>query len=195
MPAAIAASLIAQQAFTYVELSPISSFGDDTPQAQAATTAYPLARRAVLGAYDWSFARTWATLAVAEQTGPIDAELPYLYAIPGDLLQLRWVEDGVTWRRDGAFIRADTSTAPVIGYTRDVTNENLLPAEVQDVMALRMAILLAPKWLGSRTKRADLKTDYRDGLKEAKDQDKVSASDFRWNDGPDEGDWANEATR
>jgi len=180
-----------------MELSPISSFAEDSEQAVSADEAYPMARNTVLEAYDWAFAR-WLVdlppLSVLPETTIADPEMPTTYEVPGDFVALRWVEPCTKWRRDGVLIRADRTGNLMIRYTRVIKNEKLVPALVQTAMALQLANLLSPKFVGSRTKRADLQTDYATALREAKDNDVLSASAARWNDGAEAGDWANEVT-
>ena len=92
-PTPIAASTIAAQAFRFLELSPISSFEDASEQASSAREQYPFALAHCLQAVEWSFASVYAELPPAVP-GPgvaTDPALPYLYAIPGDVIRLHEV--------------------------------------------------------------------------------------------------------
>jgi hypothetical protein len=196
MPTPIAASTIAAQAFRFLELSPISSFADDTPQAQDAAEQYPQALASCLSACDWSFASVLASLpaAVPGPTVAVDPALPHLFALPGDVIVLREVGDGWTrWRRDREGLRADEGAPLRIRYTGRVENEAALPATFQTAVALALAVLLAPRWLGTQSRVEGLKQDAARVLKQAMREDARQASEARYDGTPDQGDWVAEA--
>lgn len=201
MSSPIAASNIAAQAFRAMELSPISAFDDDSQQAADASEQYTIALRSCLETCDWSFASKLTTLALATPpaTGFVaDADLPGLYKLPGDCVLIREVRPRETrWRLDEDFLRADTDQPLTIRYTRLIETEAQLPASFQTAVAYRLAVLMAPRWVGSRSKRQDLRDEAQDVLKEAERNDARSASSERYDDGEPyrSFDWATEATR
>lgn len=194
----IATSTIVAQAFRFAELTEISSLADDSPKAQAAAEQYPRALGICLSRYDWSFARRFAVLpqvaSISETQSP-DPDLGYAYKLPGDCVKLRLVQKGVKWRLDDKYLFCNHATNLNIRYTRRVEDEAKLPDTFQTAISYQLAVLMAPKYVGSRTKRADLKSDLFDALQMAKDDDKYSASPDSW-DGIDEpDDWVQEACR
>ncbi len=197
-PSPIATSTIVAQAWRFMELSPISSFADDTEQARSATEQYPNALRECLARADWSFASTIANLpeATLPPTVAEDPELAYFFQVPGDLVRLLEVgEPGTLWRRDRDGLRADAPAPLRIRYTAEVTNEAILPAAFQTAVALRLATLLGPRWLGTATKLRELDRRFEMELAQAKKQDSRSASGARYdNDLADSGDWSQSAT-
>ena len=196
MPTPIAASTIAAQAFRFMEMSPISSFDDETEQALAANEQYPVAMSLCLEAMDWSFASVLANLpeVVPGPTDAADPDMPYLYAMPGDLVRLHEVgELGTQWRRDRSGIRADAAAPLRVRYTAKVTNEADLPATFQTAVALQLALLLAPRWLHTQSKIADLDQKFSRMLKAAMKQDSQMASSARYDGLPDQPDWVSEA--
>jgi hypothetical protein len=195
----IAASTIAAEAFRMMELAPISSFQDDSTHARAAAEQYPYALDMCLQVYDWSFARHTVTLPVADlpENWVTDPELPYLYALPGDCVQLILVPDDVSWRREGVYLRTDIDDGLTIRYTRRITNEKLLPSTFQTFVAAQLASLLAP---GPGFVRNSKKVDQIRGelstLQQlALDNDSYSGSQARIDDLPDAGDWVLEVLR
>jgi hypothetical protein len=196
LPSPIAASTIAAQAFRFIELGPISSFADDTEQAQAAAEQYPDAMAQCLERCDWSFA---SRLAFLPQTllGPTEAEdpdLPYVYTLPGDLIRLHEVGDDETaWRRDLSFLRADTPAPLRIRYTARPVNETALPATFRLAVSLGLGLLLAPRWLGTQSKIATLESRFEEALAMAMRQDRATASMQRYDGRPMQPDWAQEA--
>lgn len=193
----IATSTIAAQAFRAMQLSAISSFADDTPQAVAAAEQYPIALGMCLEEQDWSFARRLVKLPEAvlpDGTEP-DPDLSFTYQLPGDCVKLRLVVGkSVRWRQDENTIFANQSGGLLIRYTRKTTNESSLPAQFQTAVAYHLAVLLAPAYVGSRTKRRELVQDGVDALALAKRNDARSASQDSW-DGAAHSDWASEAVR
>ncbi|MGB1390664.1 MAG: hypothetical protein ACPG61_17460 [Paracoccaceae bacterium] len=65
----------------------------------------------------------------------------------------------------------------------------------QTAVSYQLAILLAPTYVTSRTKRADLMADGAQALRLAIDNDAVSASHARWDGMADGGDWATGAVQ
>lgn len=196
MPEPIAASTIAAQAFRFMELSPISSFADDSEQAQSAFEQYPLALNTCLEACDWSFASTFAALppALPGPTVTVDPDLPHLFQLPEDVVVLREVGQGGTrWRRDRAGLRADEPGPLRVRYTGRITDEANLPAMFQTAVALRLAVLLGPRWLGTQSKMDSLRRDADVALKQAMRADARQASTVRYDGLPDQGDWVHEA--
>lgn len=194
----IAASTIAQQACRFMEKRPIGSFAEDHELPQAMAEQYPTALRMCLEAHDWGFARKLALLPeiAALPAGEIaDDDLPHVYALPSDCAALRLVlPAGTRYRRDEALLRADVGGGLKVRYTRVIDNEALLPATFRTYVALQLAVLLAPEYVTTRTKRADLKDDLASAEAAAKRAHFQDASAARM-DGRDEaGDWAEEAT-
>lgn len=190
-----AASTIAQQAFRFMEVAPIGSFADDSPQAAAASEQYPLALNATLEAHDWSFASKIVRLAQIEDTHPVDPDLTYRYELPSDLVALRRVYPKcLKWRRDGSEILCDQSGGLIIRYTRKITNEALLPATFQTAVALALAVRLAPAYVASRSKRAELKSDLAEAIAACWEAHKYDASGDRLDGRPEQPDWSAEAT-
>ncbi|AUC52295.1 hypothetical protein CDO87_03420 [Sagittula sp. P11] len=204
-PLPITDSEIASQAFIELELRPLSSYGDDTEEAVLAAQRYPRALGMVLESYDWSFVRRLVRLprvvSGSPETEP-DADLPYTFSLPAEFKTLRRVFPAgnpdwpIKWRRDGDHVRADAEDVQAI-ITRDIKREADLPDLVRHAVALQLAVLLAPKWVTTRTKRADMRQDLADALTVAKSADRTSASDARL-DGLDEStgwDWLSQVTR
>ncbi len=195
-----ATSTIVAQAFGMVELSPPSSFADDTPQAQDAVQHYASSLDICLELNDWSFAsRMVALSSAALPEGVIaDPDLPFSFRLPGDCIALREVKTrAVRFRLDEMILRADQPGPLPIRYTRRITDEASLPATFRTLVAAQLAVLMAPRWLGVDTKRASLADQLRLARAEASRVDARSASAEPWGDGRSSGsrDWVAEALR
>lgn len=198
MPTAIANATIVAQAFRFMEVTPPSSLADDSDKARDANEQYPEALKQCLEAADWSFASVRVDL--PEVARPLtvshDPKLPYFYRVPGDLLIIREVGDkGTAWRKDRDGLRADMSAPLPMRYTGMITNEAVLPAQFRKAIALTLAGLLSPRWLTTDSKIQRNETLCEKALKKAMRDDARMASDARYDDQPDQGDWADEATR
>lgn len=189
MPQAIAASTIAQQAFRYMEASPLASFSDDSAEARAARQQYPIVLAQALRRADWSFASKLLALpvAAAEVT---DMALPYTYQLPAEILALRDVRPALTaWRVDGRMLRADEPGPLTVRATVLVTKETDLPGEFQDFIALLLGAALSPQFASSANRAAVLREAAEARAREALRADRAQASDLRWDGRAHENDW------
>lgn len=171
----IATSLIAQQAFTELGLRPISSYGDDSPEAVAADQRYSTALDMVLESYDWAIARRMITPPALAVPPTDDPDLAYAFALPGDTLTVRHVFGDLRWRREGHTLRANAATLRALVTVR-LTDEGAMTATLRHVIALQLAVLLAPTYAPTRAKRADLETMLTQALMQARMNDRTSAS-------------------
>lgn len=188
----IATSDIVAQAFRFMERLPPASFDDATEEARAATEQYPVAMGHCLARADWSFASTRAQLSAEVEAWP-DPVLPWLYKLPPDCLQPREVgEDRTRWRVDRDGLRADAAAPLTIRYTARLTDETRLPDLFQTAVALRLAWLLAARFLETSTKIERLDAQWRDTIKQAARDDARAASNARYDDLPEQPDWATE---
>lgn len=193
----IATSTIAAQAFRLMELGPISSFADETPQARDAAEQFPVARRMCLEHGDWSFASQLADLpevALPDHMQPT-ARLPHLYRLPADCLIVREVVGCTDWRLDRDYLRASTAGPLSIRYTADQENESRLPAKFQQALAYRLAAMLSPRWVGAANKAEMLEQAAAQFLAQAMQADTRHASSVRYDGRPEQGDWVCEALR
>lgn len=197
-----ATSSIISQAFRMMELTPPSSLADDSEKSAAANQQYDIALRMCLEAADWSFASTLAHLpaAVLAEGEAEDADLPYIYTLPGDLVRLHEVGDIDTrWRVDvvdgDASIRADQPAPLRVRYTATIDNEARLPATFQTAVAAQLALLLAPRWMPVVSRIGLIADQQRELMREALRRDARMASQARYDGLDDAGDWATEARR
>lgn len=189
MPPAIAVSGIAAQAFRLMEMSPISSFGDDSEQGLAAAAQYPVALDICLADCDWSFASMVASLPKVDEPS-LDPDLPHVYQRPSGLVAIRDIHPRETeWRLDADRLRADHGGPIVIRYTGRLTDETRLPGDFQTAVAYRLASLLAPRWTTSINRAEALRQAGDEYLERARRADRRSASPRRHDGRPRQCDW------
>jgi hypothetical protein len=199
MPTPTATSGIVSQAFRLMEMSPPSSFADDSAEATAAAEQYPVALNICLEANDWSFASVLALLPEIDDLPDgvaADADLPHTFAIPADCLILHQVGDiNTRWRRDREMLRADDPGPLTVRYTATITNETALPATFKTAVAYQLAALLGARFVGTAAMQQTLFQSATATLRQAMARDRGQASQSRWDGGPMQGDWATEAQR
>lgn len=176
----IATSNIVSQAFRFMEMSPISSFADDSEQATAALEQFPEAINQCMEMCDWSFASKFVDLPEAGSL-PVDADLPFNFIRPGDLLRLIEVKpNSVQFRLDMDALRADQAAPLTIRYIAKITDESKLPALFKAAVSYRLAALLAPRWTTSANRTKYLSDEADAALKKAMRVDARSASTMRY---------------
>lgn len=181
------------KAFSFLELTPFSTFGDDHPFKQAARDFYPAALDECLAWYDWSFASTLK--AVPEATAAVaDPDLPFAYAVPADMVQLRAVKpQDVKWRLDGGLIRADAVAPLLIRYTVRLEDIEKAPQRFQTAVAYRLAALMSPR-ISKSVNRVDvLERKAQDELRAVSFADRTAASPRRDDGLCEQPDWTSAA--
>lgn len=201
MPALTIAPITIAQAFRFMELGPVSSFSDDTPQARDAADSYPEALRLCLEACDWSFGSFSAALpevspAMLPPGFAATIDMPYTFALPGGASRLIEVGDRWTrWRRDGALIRASDAAPLAVRYTVDTLPEDAQPATFRMAVAGRLAALLAPRWNGAAANTDQAEGRAQQLLAQAMRSDARQAASARYDGRSEQSDWAEEAVR
>jgi hypothetical protein len=134
----------------------IDDLAEASTEAQVCAVSYPFSRDLVLGAFPWSFATKRANL--AEQTGVTRSGWGYAYALPVDLVTVRYLYNGANigpleteakrtpYRLEGAdgqrVLLTDQGAAELV-YTARIETVALYPALFQDALAWHLASELA----------------------------------------------------
>lgn len=200
MTVPVATSTILPQAFRIMEVSPPSSYDDNSEKARAAREQYPTARDMVLERYDFSDSRWVVTLAQytlseARQEYP-DPNLPFTVRLPDGMLKLRCVYDGDTfkWRKDGRLIRFDKDIETLtIRGSRRIEREPDMDATTRTLIAYQLAALLAPRFVTTRTKKVTIRNEMAEVASVAIANDAHTAAAYQL-DGYEDGDWVEAAT-
>lgn len=138
---------------TYLGNEPITDITEETPAAVQCNLHYDATRKALLESEWWY----WASKidALAELSNDRE-EWAFKYAMPGDALDIRWVNDPAVAKReqniqqtpdiqreimDGA-IYCDLQYAYCY-YTIDVTNPTKMPQYFQDALSAQLAVAIA----------------------------------------------------
>jgi hypothetical protein len=149
----------------------ITSLEQDSVNARACNASYESLRDAELRAHPWSFATTRTSLAAdsdAPEWGRANA-----FQLPSDFLCLLPVypEDNsldTDWIIEGQKIYTDDDDPLYVRYTRRETDPNVFDSLFREALASRIALELCEELTQSNTKKADLRVDYKDSIREAR---------------------------
>lgn len=163
---AISTVQIANMALSHIgDNSTIEALTENSAQAKTANLWYDFARKFTLKAWDWSFARKRASLAVHGDDPP--SEWTYRYQYPADCIAARFIENPagkladpvpftVEYSDDGTkSILTDTEEAILI-YTRDATEPLLFSEFFIDVFSLVLASKIAFALTGRKAIKDDM---------------------------------------
>jgi hypothetical protein len=148
--------------------SKVSSIDEPSPEAQACTTHFVMARDATLRAFDWNFARL--TVALADLGSP-PARWAQRYALPADCVRIRRLNDAPVLKFSETFFEmaADTdSTGAIISviltdlspvsaiYTARVTDPLRWDQGFTDTMAYALAARICFELTGKEDRASAL---------------------------------------
>ncbi|GEM_PF-5780759 len=116
----------------------------------AVKAMWPLARDTTLIDHTWKFAHEIKELAQLSQE-PDTAAWSYMYQIPNDCLYPRRMDDESTeYEIIGGAIYTNESSR-ILHYTKSVENPELYPVHFVNVLAYRLASMIATRKTGSKS--------------------------------------------
>lgn len=162
---------IANQALQLVGAKQIISLADPSEEARSVNAAWPFVRREVLRAHSWNAATTRAILA-ASTTDPAWG-FESAYPLPADCLRVLEVDVDarIPWRVEGREIVIDDTGPLNIRYVMDLTDSEQFDGELTTVMVTRLAVAIVERLKRSNTQRAELSSEYRSLIQQAKSDD------------------------
>lgn len=188
---------IVATAFDLLEVKAPSSLADESDEADIANRHYRKALDSVLEKADWSFARAIVRL---NQVDPAttglesDPDLPHVFALPDQTIKVwRILVEGVVWRRDGIYLRADQAGPLTARVTLRITDETRLPASFHLAVAYALAQRMSPKLSTSMGKRQQIQAEAADALADALEADARQGTEERYDGLPEQPDWVDEA--
>lgn len=151
-----------------VGANPISDLAESSSQAELCSRFYDLSLDLCLQAFDWTFAST-RQAAIAQASTPPAFGWTARYLIPAACLQVRDVRDQSgnryeenTWAQENGYIllNADPGVAIGLRYTARITDTALLPPDLVEAVAYRLAAFLAIPMTENRQLRDSCLQDY-----------------------------------
>ena len=159
---------IVNQALGLLSGNRITSFGDNSKEAQLATDSYDDLRDAVLEEADWSFALDFLNIA-ADPVAPNNKYWSAKYQIPSDALRVVSVNGNDVskpWKREGEFILTNYGICEAQVVTQ-ITNPNSFSKMFVQGLVYRLAWAWAIPVTKSSKIRDQYKQDYKDLIIEA----------------------------
>lgn len=149
----------------------ITSLGEDSRNARAASAAYEPVKLAELRKHPWSCATKRAQLA-ADSTAPLFTK-SNAYQLPADWVRLLDPDPEVTlndldWNIEGKRIITNDSAPLNIRYIYDVTDPNEMDALFREAFSAKLAEALCEEITQSNSKIATANVAYKEAIAEAK---------------------------
>ena len=188
---------IVATAFDLLEVKAPSSLSDESDEAELANRHYLKALDTVLEKADWSFARAIVRLNAVDAVATgleADPDLPHVLKLPDQTIKVwRILVEGIVWRRDGIYLRADQAGPLTARVTLRITDETRLPASFQLAVAYALAQRMAPRLSTSMGKRQQIQAEAADALADALEADARQGTEERYDGLPEQPDWVDEA--
>jgi hypothetical protein len=147
--------------------SRITSLTENSANARSCNACYELIRDAEIRRYAWNFAKTRTTLAPDAETPDFDFD--YAFTLPPDCLRvLPPSRNDLDWSiESGKILTNDGDTLEII-YLKRVEDEALFDPAFVEAFACKLAWHMCEEITQSNQKKADILTEYKDVIKEAK---------------------------
>lgn len=184
LPTNTAALDIANLALGLLAQSPIETFGDRTPKANAVRQYYALALRATLRAVDWPFARVYAVPAPPPDGTVAIPGYAYAYAYPANCTAFRGFAKSYPTNYDARYKLANgviytRRPAGVMIFTRWDIDPTHYDPEFTVLLAHELAAMIAVRVTGKMEPVAGIRT----AAKALRDKARADAAN---EDGPEE---------
>lgn len=149
----------------------ITSLAEDSPAAKEMARAYDPVRQRELRAHPWNFSIKRAQLAEAGSAPAFGRAREF--PLPADFLRLLppYPEDNYLsrdWLIEGRSILTDDAAPLNIRYVADVTDANQMDPLFREALAHSLAMATCEKLTQSNTKKAELREDRKEVIREAK---------------------------
>jgi hypothetical protein len=149
----------------------ITSLTEDTPSARACNVAYEAVRDAELRAHPWSFAIQRFSLA-ASSTEPLFNKTS-AFPLPSGFLRLidpdpEVVSLDADWQIEGNEIITNYDAPLEVRCLVVVTDPNVMDPLFREALATKLALELCEEITQSNSKKAELKDDYRQIIRDAR---------------------------
>lgn len=169
--------------------SRITSLDEDSVNAREMNACYTAIRDAELRKHTWNFAVKRVSLP-ADSSGPTHGP-DNSFTLPADFLRLLAPDPSVNvntldWRVEGRAIVTDDDAPLLVRYIYRVEDPNEFDALFIDALACRLAWQTCEKITQSNTKKADVRDEYKEIIREAK---RANAIEQNTNDEPPADTW------
>jgi len=162
---------------TIIGQDPITSLTDpDNETARKANRIYEIARKALLRKHFWNFAMDEASLALTVDV-PALADFTTVFQLPTDYIRLEKTNlpQGSAYKIKGKTIYCNAATL-AINYVYDCVDPTVYDATFTECLALHVAAMLTYAITTNATLAANVRTEAKDSLQQAKSIDSQEES-------------------
>lgn len=162
----------------------IRSFADQNKRARMGEVFYDYTRSYLLNKFDWSFARSFATLAAIDSDA-LGIEVPegqYAYALPSDCLVVRCMHPKskrISWEIFGKYLYTPKDSNVQIYYTRLETSSQMYSEAFSNVLALGIAVRMSPSITQDKQLTNALFSQYKTEVYDAWESDANIGNTYR----------------
>ena len=149
----------------------ITSLTEDSVNARACNVAYEPVKLSELRAHPWNFAIKRAQLPASAT--PPEFGRPNSFPLPSDFVRLMppYPEantNDLDWQIEGKQIYTFDSAPLNVRYIYNVTDPNEMDVLFREALATKIALELCEEFTQSPSKKADIKDDYKNIIREAR---------------------------
>lgn len=185
---------IANIALAKIGATRITSFDEDTPEAEILTTLFSFMRDDEISKYNWNFAKTRRRLPAENGTPAFGWQ--YQYLLPADCLRVLaagdWPSPNMgglvlgetrTYVVEGGRILSNSGPALNVSYLRRVEDPSELPVSFIEVFSSALAAEIAFKLSDSATIQGQAKQLYENALMKARRVEAIDTMPITIQDG------------
>lgn len=172
-------------ALAHLGAAPIRSFDESNKRARMCDVFFDICRDLLLSKFDWPFARKYTLLQAVDMT---DLDIPdgeYLYALPADCKVARDIGkrgNDTPWSVMADGLHCIMSESVYLFYTYKVTDSALFSDPFADLLAMQLAVKIAPAITQDKDLVKVLADQYRIVQQEAWEADANIGDSYRVHD-------------
>ncbi|MBS4046569.1 MAG: hypothetical protein KG075_09535 [Alphaproteobacteria bacterium] len=161
----------------------ITSLSEDSRNARSVNACYKMMRDRELRAHKWHFARKQQVL--TPDTAAPAFDYSYQFTWPTDCLRVLKPRNGyVDWQLAGRKIMTNMSDTLNLDYIARITNTTLFDPTFDDGLACKIAWHCCEEITQSNQKKADIMTEYRMAIAEARRTNAIEVSPEEFQEDP-----------
>lgn len=165
---AISITSVCNRGLQHLGAARILDINEDTRNGRACKAAYDGVRRSELRKHTWRFAIKRVNLASMVAV-PVGDDYGYQYQLPADCVRILKPRDTyLDWQVEGGRILTNDAGPLFLRYVADIEDVTLWDTLYAESISLKMGEAMCEQITQSNTKKATIKDDYKELIKEAR---------------------------
>jgi hypothetical protein len=149
----------------------ITSLDEDSVNARACNACFEELKQSEIRKHKWRFAIDRVELAADASSPAFGKENSF--TLPADCLRViapypEMNLEELDWEIEGGKIYTNDDDPLYVRYLKNITDPNLMDPTFREALAARIALELCEQLTQSNTKKAELKEDYKDSIRDAR---------------------------